>query len=302
MAELILHHFDASPFAEKARLAMGLKGLSWHSVDIPMVMPKPDLMPLTGGYRKTPVLQIGAEVYCDTSLILRELDRRFPARPLFPGAPGLSLALSAWSDKTFFEPGAALSMGLNDEIPDPILADRKDFFEFMDFSQLKSSMPHMWGQFLAQVQLLEEELSDGRDFMFGDQPCGADILCYFPLWMARGNFPQVGERLQDFDRVRAWEQRMQAIGHGDRSEMAPADALAVARLYEPAPGDGVFANEEGLKQGDHVQVAPTDYGAVPVSGSLMALNHRQLTLRREESATGPINTHFPRSGYRVSKT
>ena len=51
------------------------KGLAWRSVEIPMVMPKPELMPLTGGYRKTPVLQIGAEVYCDTSLILAEIER-----------------------------------------------------------------------------------------------------------------------------------------------------------------------------------------------------------------------------------
>ena len=78
MTDLILHHFDWSPFAEKARLALGLKQLDWASVQIPMIMPKPDLMPLTGGYRKTPVLQIGADIYCDTRLIARELERRLP--------------------------------------------------------------------------------------------------------------------------------------------------------------------------------------------------------------------------------
>ena len=70
---LILHHFNASPFSEKIRLVMGLKGLNWVSVVIPSIMPKPDLTPLTGGYRRTPVLQIGADIYCDTQLILREI-------------------------------------------------------------------------------------------------------------------------------------------------------------------------------------------------------------------------------------
>ena len=61
MSDMILHHYAASPFSEKVRVAFGIKGLVWKSVIIPRILPKPDLMPLTGGYRKTPVLQIGAD-------------------------------------------------------------------------------------------------------------------------------------------------------------------------------------------------------------------------------------------------
>ena len=81
--ELILHHYDRSPFSEKVRLIFGLKRLEWRSVVQPMVLPKPALTPLTGGLRRIPVLQIGADVYCDTNLIAAELDRRFPDPPLF---------------------------------------------------------------------------------------------------------------------------------------------------------------------------------------------------------------------------
>jgi glutathione S-transferase len=84
MAELILHHYDMSPYAEKIRLALGLKGLPWRSVVAPMVMPKTDLVELTGGHRRVPVLQIGADVYCDTHLIARVLDEVKPAPPLAP--------------------------------------------------------------------------------------------------------------------------------------------------------------------------------------------------------------------------
>src|SRR5262245_59331070 len=124
MNELILHHFDASPYAEKVRLMLGIKGLPWSSVQIPMIMPKPDLVALTGGYRKTPVLQVGADVYCDTSCIARELECRFPAPTLFPeGSAGLAIALAAWGDR-YFEPGAALAMTVNEDLPADLLRDR----------------------------------------------------------------------------------------------------------------------------------------------------------------------------------
>ena len=32
---LILHHYDFSNFAEKARLMLGFKGLAWRGVEIP---------------------------------------------------------------------------------------------------------------------------------------------------------------------------------------------------------------------------------------------------------------------------
>ena len=74
MTDIILHHYETSPYSEKVRLGLGLKGLAWGSVEIPVIMPKPDLTALTGGYRKTPVLQIGADIYCDSQLIMRELE------------------------------------------------------------------------------------------------------------------------------------------------------------------------------------------------------------------------------------
>ena len=84
----ILHHFEASPFSEKIRVIFGFKRIAWQSVLIPRIMPKPDLVPLTGGYRRTPVMQIGADIFCDTQIITREIERRFPEPTLFPGGNG----------------------------------------------------------------------------------------------------------------------------------------------------------------------------------------------------------------------
>ncbi len=300
MTDLILHHFDASPFAEKVRKVAGIKNLSWKSVQIPMVMPKPNLMPLTGGYRKTPVLQIGAEIYCDTNLIMRELDLRYPQAPLF-GPPGglFTAAFAHWSDKAFFEPGAALSMALNQQIPQPLLNDRKAFFKFMDFDSLQAQVPHMWGQFLAQVRLLEAHLSDGRHYLGGDSVSCADVYAWFPLWMVRANVPGSAEQLDAHASVVRWEARLQAFGYGQSEALTEQDALEVARAAMPEPGAGCEADPLGLSVGATVSVVPTDYGAVPVQGQLIGLNSQQVSLRRQHPAVGEVNVHFPRVGYEV---
>src|SRR5438874_1714626 len=74
MSELILHQYAMSPFSEKVRKVLAVKQLAWRAVEQPMWNPKPQLVPLTGGYRRIPVLQLGADVYCDTACILREIE------------------------------------------------------------------------------------------------------------------------------------------------------------------------------------------------------------------------------------
>jgi glutathione S-transferase len=303
MSRLILHHFDWSPFAEKVRLALGLKRLAWESVQIPMIMPKPHLMPLTGGYRKTPVLQIGADIYCDTRLVARELERRFPTPTLFPdGHCGLSLALSQWSDTAFFEPGAGLSMALAREVPEAVIADRKQFFSFMDFANLADDVPHMLGQFRANAALIERQLADGRDFLLGARPGWADITAYFPLWMARGFVPSADSILGAYGHMARWEQQMQAIGHGTRTDIDAQTALDIARSASPERSAGVDPDDPlGLRVGEQVSVTPVDYGKVPVRGELVTLDAEEVAVRRQDARVGEVVTHFPRIGYRVER-
>ena len=300
---LILHHFDWSPFAEKVRLALGFKGLAWQSVQIPMIMPKPNLMPLTGGYRKTPTLQIGADIYCDTRLIVRELERRYHEPTLFPhGSRGLSLALSHWSDTALFEPGAALSMGLNKEVPQDVIADRKEFFKFMDFSRLSEDVPHLLTQLRANADLLAQQLGDGRRFVWGEAPGWADITCYFPLWMTRIFVPNAVGAFEKSAHVAAWAQRLQAIGHGARSELDPQEALNAAREATAEPGRGVDPEDPvKLNAGERVTVTPADYGKIPVAGELVTLELHEVAVRRTEASVGSVVTHFPRIGYRVER-
>jgi hypothetical protein len=48
-----------------------------------------------------------------------------------------------------------------------------------------------------------------------------------------------------------------------------------------------------------VQVAPDDYGVVPVSGTLLALDDRRIVIERNTEALGRTALHFPRIGFRV---
>jgi glutathione S-transferase len=301
VADIILHHFDSSPFAEKIRLALGLKGLEWHSVEIPMVMPKPALTALTGGYRKTPVMQIGADIYCDTQCIALALEQYYPQPTLFPAhSQGLALALSQWSDAAFFQPGAGLSMGTNTELPEDILQDRREFFNFLDFNRLPQQLPHLFSQFRAHLQLVETMLADGRDFLLGERPGWADILAYFPLWMCRGNIASADELVQPLPALLAWESRMMDIGHGSPGTIAADDALAIARQSCSTVSPEIVSDAwPRIDSGTSVTVTPQDYGAVPVTGELERLTHSDIAIRREDAQAGEVVVHFPRLGYRV---
>jgi glutathione S-transferase len=303
MSELILHHFDPSPFAEKIRLVFGLKQLSWRSVTIPMIMPKPLLTALTGGYRKTPVLQIGSDIYCDTSLIACELEKRFPSPTLFPdGNSGLSLALSYWSNSNFFNPGAGLSMGINEELPEPILKDRSEFFNFMDFSRLKEELPHLYTQLLPHIEFIEQQLADGRHYLLGSKPGWADINAYFVIWMIRGNVQPINDMLKPYSCMAEWEKRMSNIGHAERQDLEADEALAIAKAS--IPGEAEVVDEQDplqLSSGDEVLIEPDDYGKVPVQGVLINLNRQRVGIRRKAEDVGEVNVHFPRAGFRISR-
>src|SRR4029453_5394065 len=119
MSDLILHHYDFSNFAEKARLMLGFKRLAWRSVEQPPILPKPNLVPLTGGYRPIPWLQDGADLWCDTRLIARELERRAPSPTLFPERTrGFADTIAWWAEHQFMRPVALFVSGINaDHMP-----------------------------------------------------------------------------------------------------------------------------------------------------------------------------------------
>ena len=302
-APIILHHFDESPFSEKVRIVFGLKNLAWTSVRITRIMPRPDLMPMTGGYRRTPVMQIGADIYCDTQCILRELERRFPEPTLFPnGNEGIAWGTAMWTDRSFFQSTVNLIFGtIADKVPQEFIADREKLRGAkFDVAAMTAAIPQMRDQLRAHLQWIETELGSGRPWIDGDKPGLCDVHAYMNVWYVRQNLATADQFLAEFGNLRAWETRMRAIGHGRRSEMSTSDALALAAAATPQtreqadPGD-----PNGRKPGDRVEVMPDDYGKVKVAGEIVALSSQNIAIRRHDPDAGEVVVHFPRAGFLV---
>jgi len=301
MTDLILHHYGPSPFAEKARAMLAFKKLPWKSVKIPMVMPKPDLMPLTGGYRKTPVLQIGADIYCDTVLIGKMLERLHPVPTLYPaGSAGTADIVAWWADHTFFNAAsAAVFSETADTLPAEFFADRAAFSgQPMDPARIKAARPMLQDAVHVPLAWLESALSNGRDWVLGDLPSVADFACYHGVWFiaGRGGAPHL---LEPYPLTRAWAARIAEFGKGLRTEMDAKEALSVAKAAAPAPvTPGGSIN--GIQPGANVRVRADDSGRDPVSGELLLVNGEEIVIRRTDELVGEIHQHFPRAGFLVS--
>ena len=303
MSEIILHHYPMSPVAEKVRTALGIKGLAWRSVIIPMMMPKPDLLPLTGGYRKTPVMQIGADIYCDSQCILRELERRFPEPSFYRGTDaGSANALAFWSDRKLFAPVVGLVFGLRPGIlPDGFLEDRSKLTgRELDPQRLKAAAPALIDQLRPPFSWLEAMLADGREFLTGQYPTLVDCSVHLLCWFIRANLGPETPPLAELPKLRAWAQRMEKIGHGKPSPLSSQEALAIAQAATPQAEEHLDANDPfGRRPGMRVQVTPDDTGRDPVEGELIASSPDEIVIRRHDSQVGEIAVHFPRAGFVV---
>lgn len=308
MSELILHHYPQSPFAEKARLMLGLKGLSWHSVRISPVMPKPDLTALTGGYRKTPVLQVGADIYCDTALIARRLEQEKAAPALFPqGLELVTQGFAAWADSVVFSHAVALVFqpeslavkfaNVPAQMLQVLVADRSKLFSGGSAARLQLDQArHQWPAIISRIdQQLQHQAGD---FLFGE-PSIADFALAHPLWFLKGS--SVTAPLVDaYPTVAAWLDRVLGFGHGTASEMTAEHALEVARNATPAVlPDERFEDLNGFKPGQQVTISATDYGTDPVAGELLFAGREELILRRTDERAGTVHVHFPRLGFRI---
>lgn len=306
MHSFILHHYANSPFSEKVRLILGAKGMAWQSVHIPSVMPKPDVIALTGGYRRTPVLQRGADVWCDSALMARVLDRAQPQPPLYPaGVAGAAKLLAQWADSTLFwavipytlQPqGVAYVMaGVPPEGLKAFAADRAPFTAGMvrqTPADATVALTHYLGW-------LEEQLADGREYLCGPQVSIADFSVAHCVWFVH-LAPPMTTIFDAHPRLRAWYARLTAFGHGMPTPMKSSEAIALAAAttsHESCRVEPGF----GFEAGEPVTVTPIDYGRDPVAGTLVGLDADEVVVRRDDERAGTLHVHFPRIGFQIRK-
>ena len=305
MADIILHHYPTSPFSEKIRLVLGFKNLAWKSVLIPAIMPKPDVLALTGGYRKTPFLQMGSDVYCDSSLICDVLEHLQPTPTLYPEHhKGLARVMAQWGDTTLFwaamaynlqpKGAAAMFQGAPPEAAKAFGADRAA----MSAGMTRLRPADATAAYKAYLRRIANMLED-QPFLMGSAPCVADFAVYHPLWFSRHRVPVMADILEATPEVLAWMDRMAALGHGQMEKYSATESIAACEhsTGATAQNDSNFQDEHGIALRSLVSVAAETFGQEATQGVLVAATRTRYTLSRVDERAGHVHVHFPRIGY-----
>jgi glutathione S-transferase len=305
---LILHHYDFSSFSEKVRLVLGIKNLSWRSVEIPSTLPKPDYLPLTGGYRRAPSLQIGADVYCDSKRIIEELERRFPEPSIYPGPDRLAqraftAALERWTDSILLRTtinyiSSAYPEGAR--FTPEFLNDRAELLGKAQpgLGHTEANAAKNLTQLRPQLRWVGDMLNDGRPYVHGDTMSLADCVIYHAIWI----MDQLAYRRVALisDPVRRWMDRIAARGHGKYGSISALEALDIAASATPLPPAVSQILEGDPAVGEMVAVTPIDTGRLNSTvGMLTSIDAMQVTVAHRNDHVGEVAVHFPRLGYRV---
>ncbi len=300
--EIILHHYDASPFTQKAIKMLAIKRAHWRSVIQPMIAPKPDLVALTGGYRGTPVMQIGADLYVDSQRIAAELERRIPAPTLFPGGAGVARMLCDFGD-AYFRAGLDIAIReLSPQWEPAFYRDRDAVFPDIDFAAREARFPDACARLRACAAFIDVQLADGRAFLMGPAPGLADIQVYVVNWFTRAAFGFVEGLFSQFHHLKPWEARMAALGEGARTEATVDAAFDAARNAVSTASPHVEKDDPlGLSVGARVRISPLTSARGDAVGDLVALTAEEVAIRPESAAFKSVVVHFPRLGYAVTR-
>jgi glutathione S-transferase len=311
MPDIILHHFNTSPYAEKIRLILGHKNIPWKSVLVPNIMPKPLYTALTGGYRRVPVMQIGSDVYCDTALIAQEIDRRFPAQPIMANSTaGWSEPIVNWHDTYLFWKVARYVIGKNAAaLSDDFLRDRAkmmrlDLTPEANRAKGVAEAPYILSQLHIALGWLDDALA-ATGFVSGNQFSYADFALIPSVWFLSTRVGDAPAMMQSrFPRLADWLKRISAAGYGTREEISGEAALAIALASKPeGQASSPTKSDEviGISVGDKVAVTPESFGTEEVNGVVAAISPQRITLNWNGTEVGDVAIHFPRLGYVISK-
>ncbi|KAJ7744478.1 hypothetical protein DFH07DRAFT_834454 [Mycena maculata] len=315
---VVLYRYDASPFSVKVDHVLLLKNIPHEKVNVANMLPRPEITEQLGiTYRRIPILAVGNDVYCDTSLIASALERRFPAAQgygtLFPNKKhggsadtGLIKAFSKhWADTVLFPLAPAMLPW--EKMPTAFIKDRSTFWAPINVEALVASRGKSLSTLSSHLSLIEEQLSDGREWLFDTElPSLADISVHFVYAWLKGfrgveslfdvdTFPNSLEwlaRLTDY--LGRLKQNRPAVPKISGSDAAAHIAAGAFEPYNVVGFDTREAARLGLKLGDEVSIAPDDNSrSFRTVGKLVALNREELVLETKGRA-GLVRCHFPR--------
>ena len=304
---LILHHYSMSPFSEKIRLMCGYAGVEWLSVTTTEAPPRPHLEKLAGGYRRIPVAQVGADIFCDSRLIAVENAGAAGNADLNPYAADAATRELAdryegelfWAAITSIPPSRILRKLFSELTIGGAFRFLKDRAGVAKNARLKPmARKEAVPLYQAHLENLERHLTDSGDFLAGSAPAHLDFAAYHTLWFqhAVGGIPLPEALMQ----VPEWYRRVSAFGHGrvrDGSDDEARDAASAALPAELAIG---VAGD--IDAGTPVQVAPVDYALDATAGVLVARDAERIVIEREDARLGRLGVHVPATGFAIART
>ncbi|MDA7720793.1 glutathione S-transferase family protein [Alphaproteobacteria bacterium] len=303
MTSLILHHYPQSPVAHKVRMALGIAGASWQSVEIPRLPPKPLLVPLTAGYRRTPVLQIGADIYCDSQNIALAIDQSNPPHSLFPDYTyGMAMMISNWAETTLFDLSVRLvlthALG---KVPEDFIRDRGSLYFEPNWTEasLRAALPSVMHELRASLGFVEAHLAatDGT-YLNGQKPCYGDAALGYICWFLRGRWDGGGTLLANYPALSALEAALDRLGDGQPQDMDAEAALAIATAAMPQSPIGIIDGASSLAIGQTVMIRPKGETADPdVVGTLRYCDGMRISIDHRHEQVGHVAVHFPVVGY-----
>jgi glutathione S-transferase len=302
MTDLYFHHYANSPFAEKIRRILAYKEMPWQSVMQPPIMPKPELTALTGGYRRIPMLQLGADIFCDTALICDVLETLKPTPSIFtqPTA-AVAKTIAAWADSTLFAVAMAFNFGpkgaaaffakMPPEFATAFIEDRKAM-------RLGAARMHP-SDATSAYRIYLTRINDmvANSFACGATPSVADFSIYHSLWFTR-NLPELAPVLHSYPNIIVWMDRIAALGKDLSNKSNASEALETAKAGStPFFSDQASIDDHGIALGASVTITAESFGPEASIGTLIAATEDRYSIARTDERAGAVRVHFPRTGF-----
>ncbi|MFA8343159.1 MAG: glutathione S-transferase N-terminal domain-containing protein [Rhodothermaceae bacterium] len=303
---IILHHTSSSPYAQKIKLLLGYTETKWLSVIAPPGTPRPVQELLADGYsRRIPIMQIGADIFCDTDIITNELAEITEKREL--GRIYSTFEIDAFVGRAETD---AFQFMLNSISKWKLvkgyfnnLSFRKFVLFIVDRStalsgeQTQKYSPEEAQNLVSEYFIdLNKKLKTNQFLFTQDKPTIADFSAFHMMWYKESlNDLSIPDNLQS---LKKWYKKMKSFGNGFRYEIYPEDAVEIAKLNSPRviPDSMKVSPNIGME----ISLKPTDVvGELtpPVTGILVGENKYKYIIKRETVETGIIHIHFPKKAY-----
>lgn len=261
-----------------------------------MVLPRPILEKLDITYRRIPVLAIGKDVYCDSSLIIDTLQSTFNGLPTTPA----DKAYEVFGVGIF---SSALNIISTAALTPEFIKDRETIFPGLKNPNYAELRPSGLAELKAKFLIIENEFlgSSSGPFISGEKFGLADLHAGWAVgWVLQsiGLAKEPGFSESDFPRIYKW------ISSGPRAHFRD---MGQEEVWETVQNADYSAKDIGINEGDPLGIAKgtevtvensdTKAGAHPQKGKLVGLSDRETVVELKNG----IRVHFPRVGYVVKQ-